>query len=253
LFQDLSSINVSIYLLRDTGVGKIVAALIKSSRKGSQIWQLATSLRRLWKYQLLHPTEYIAKLQENEQERIGKKRKRPSTKGTESFTLHSITQYRNIYLSKQCPLEISPLILSKEPSGRVKVVGYRDDVVELDTFKDIRRGDYILRVGKLDVNSNTSCEEVHDQITKLVNGASNIPHTLEFSRENELKISKTFVLQGVEIDPAELYETVNEFGGIDEVLAKKTMTKVRRKMNLPFTTSSSNTLKKAYVEYFQEL
>jgi hypothetical protein len=58
-------------------------------------------------------------------------------------------------------------------------------------------------------------------------------------------------LKGTRIDPDELHRAVIEKGGFEAVVNSKLWQQVRKRMNLPHTTSSSTQLRDVYLAYFQ--
>lgn len=62
---------------------------------------------------------------------------------------------------------------------------------------------------------------------------------------------KLHFLKGVVIDPQNLYEQVQAFGGFETVVAQKRWQDIRKAMKLPHTTSSSTQLRDSYLSYWR--
>mmetsp|Transcript_13250 Transcript_13250/g.23567 ORF Transcript_13250/g.23567 Transcript_13250/m.23567 type:complete len:332 (+) Transcript_13250:181-1176(+) len=89
-----------------------------------------------------------------------------------------------------------------------------------------------------------------DQLISEDSHMSSFHTILTFRRVIVKNIQKIFGLQGKPILPKELYDNVRLHGGYDNVVATRAWQTIRLNLGLDQTTSSSHSLKKAYLSYF---
>lgn len=120
---------------------------------------------------------------------------------------------------------------------------------DMTPFSRIQVGDVLVAVDGGTVSS-PSAAEVSRQLEQVL--ASREVGNFTFRGKRHLEIERVPKLKGDIMDPQLMYDTVEALGGFEVVCTSKLWQKVRTSMNLMYSTSSGNQLRRGYETYFQQ-
>jgi len=120
-------------------------------------------------------------------------------------------------------------------------------------FSKILVGDVLIAIDgePITVLNSFTPHSLTEHINQRLNSRANCVYT--FKAKRHLIVERVPQMLGTIIDPQQFFDAVDALGGFQEVHAQKQWQNIRRTMDLKFTTSSGNILKKAYLTYFQDL